>query len=130
MTRESEIDESFIAHQRERLQSLREELYGVARGAEDDEREGGEAEGDFTEHDSGDMSRDIYDREMNATIAGQVEARLKIVERALEKMEEGTYGLSDVSGEPIPRGRLEAVPEAIRTVDEQQEFERERRPPT
>ena len=75
------------------------------------------------------MSREIFNREMDATIAEQVEQRLEIVNRALQKVEEGTYGLSDISGEPIPRGRLEAVPEAIRTVEEQQRFEQGRRPP-
>jgi DnaK suppressor protein len=129
MATNTELDENFIAQQRERLQSLREELLRVVRGAEDDERTRGENQGDLTEHDSGDMSRDIFDREVDATIAEQVEQRLEIVDRALQKIDEGTYGLSDVSGEPIPRGRLEAVPEAIRTVEEQQRFERERRPP-
>jgi DnaK suppressor protein len=129
MTTNNELDENFVAQQKERLEGLREELLRVLRGAEEDERTRGENEGDFTEHDSGDMSRDIYDREVDATIAEQVQQRIEIVDRALQKVEEGTYGLSDISGEPIPRGRLEAVPEAIRTVEEQQHFERERRPP-
>jgi DnaK suppressor protein len=129
MATNTELDENFIAQQKQRLQSLKEELLQILRGAEEDERTRGENEGDFTEHDSGDMSRDIFDREVDATIAEQVEQRLEIVDRALQKIEEGTYGLSDVSGEPIPRGRLEAAPEAIRTVEEQQRFERERRPP-
>jgi DnaK suppressor protein len=129
MATNTELDENFIAKQKERLQSLREELLRIMHAAEEDERTRGEQEGDFTEHDSGDLSRDLFDREIDATIVEQVEQRLEIVERALQKMEEGTYGLSDVSGEPIPRGRLEAVPEAIRTVEEQQRFERERHPP-
>lgn len=129
MATNNELDENFVAQQKERLEGLREELLRVLRGAEEDERTRGENEGDFTEHDSGDMSRDIYDREVDATIAEQIQQRLEIVDRALQKVEEGTYGLSDVSGEPIPRGRLEAVPEAVRTVEEQQQFERERRPP-
>ncbi len=129
MATNNELDENFVAQQKERLEELRDELLRVLRGAEEDERIRGENEGDFTEHDSGDMSRDIYDREVDATIAEQIQQRLEIVDRALQKVEEGTYGLSDVSGEPIPRGRLEAVPEAIRTVEEQQQFERERRPP-
>jgi DnaK suppressor protein len=66
------------------------------------------------------MSQSLFTREVDATVEEQVERRLQHVERALQKIEEGTYGLSDESGEPIPRGRLEAVPEAIRTVDEQQ----------
>jgi DnaK suppressor protein len=129
MVTNTELDENFIAKQKERLQSLREELLRIMRTAEEDERTRTEQDVDFTEHDAGDMSRDIFDREIDATIVEQVEQRLAIVERALQKIEEGTYGLSDVSGEPIPRGRLEAVPEAIRTVEEQQRFERERHPP-
>jgi DnaK suppressor protein len=129
MATNTELDENFIAKQKERLQSLREELLRITRAAEEDERTRTEQDADFTEHDAGDMSRDIFDREIDATIVEQVEQRLAIVERALQKIEEGTYGLSDVSGEPIPRGRLEAVPEAIRTVEEQQRFERERHPP-
>ena len=129
MAANTELDENFIAKQKERLQSLREELLRIRRGAEEDERTRGEQEGDFTEHDTGDMSRDIFDREVDATIVEQVDQRLEVVERALQKTEEGTYGLSDVSGEPIPRGRLEAVPEANRTVEEQQRYERERHPP-
>lgn len=129
MATNTELDENFIAKQKERLQSLREELLRIMRVAEEDERTRTEQDADFTEHDAGDMSRDIFDREIDATIVEQVEQRLEIVERALQKIEEGTYGLSDVSGEPIPRGRLEAIPEAIRTVEEQQRFERERHPP-
>ena len=129
MATNTELDENFIAKQKERLQSLREELLQIMRAAEEDERTRTEQDADFTEHDAGDMSRDIFDREVDATIVEQAQQRLAIVERALQKIEEGTYGLSDVSGEPIPRGRLEAVPEAIRTVEEQQRFERERHPP-
>ncbi|HEU4848183.1 MAG TPA: TraR/DksA C4-type zinc finger protein [Rubrobacteraceae bacterium] len=129
MATNTELDENFIAKQKERLQSLRDELLRIMRVAEEDERTRTEQDADFTEHDAGDMSRDIFDREVDATIVEQVEQRLAIVERAMQKIEEGTYGLSDVSGEPIPRGRLEAVPEAIRTVEEQQRFERERHPP-
>ena len=124
----SELDEKFIAQQRERLESLREELLRIRSGVSADERQRAENEGD-TQLDSGDMSQELFTREMDAPIGEQVERRLADVDRALQKIEEGTYGLSDVSGEPIARGRLEAMPEAIRTVDEQQRFERERRPP-
>lgn len=41
------------------------------------------------------------------------------IDRALERMEEGTYGVSEVSGRPIPLERLEAVPYATTLVDEQ-----------
>ena len=125
----TELDEGFVAQQKERLLQLREELSRIQRGREGDMQNRGEAEGARTEHDSGDMSQQMFSREMDATIGDQAGRRLEDVERALAKIEEGTYGLSDESGEPIARGRLEAAPEAIRTVNEQQDFERERRPP-
>ena len=125
----SELDQRFTEKQKDRLLDLKEELLRVRRGMGEDERSRAEQEGDFSEHDSGDMSREIFNREMDATIGEQVERRLEDIDRALQKIEEGTYGLSDVSGDPIPQGRLEAMPEAVRTVEEQQSFERERRPP-
>jgi DnaK suppressor protein len=121
-------DQEFVETQRERLLGLRDELVRIREGVADDERDLGEAEGD-TQLDSGDLSQDMFTREMDASIGEQVGRRLGEVDRALRKIEEGTYGLSDDSGEPIPRGRLEAMPEAIRTVEEQQRFEQERRPP-
>jgi DnaK suppressor protein len=121
-------DQEFVETQRERLLGLRDELVRIREGMADDERDLGEAEGD-TQLDSGDLSQDMFTREMDASIGEQVGRRLGEVDRALRKIEEGTYGLSDDSGEPIPRGRLEAIPEAIRTVEEQQRFEQERRPP-
>ena len=116
----NELDQEFIARQKQRLQDLKSELERVRGGLQEDERFRAEEEEDFTQHDSGDMSQSLFTREVDATVERQVERRLAHVERALQKIEEGTYGLSDESGEPIPRGRLEAVPEATRTVEEQQ----------
>jgi len=50
--------------------------------------------------------------------------RLARIERALNKIDEGTYGFSDVSGQPIPDQRLEAAPDATNTVQEQEASER------
>jgi DnaK suppressor protein len=49
--------------------------------------------------------------------------RLGDVQRALQKIDEGTYGLSDESGDPIPLPRLEAFPDALYTEREQEEQE-------
>lgn len=115
-----ELDQGFIEEQKQRLIELRSELERVRDGLGEDQRFRAEEEEDFTEHDSGDRSQSLFTREVDATVEEQVGRRLQYVERALQKIEEGTYGLSDDSGEPIPRGRLEAVPEAIRTVEEQE----------
>jgi DnaK suppressor protein len=116
----TKLDQEFIQQQRQRLEELREELVRMRSGLEEDQRERAEDEGDMTENDSGDMSQSLFTREVDATVEEQVERRIRHVERALQKIEEGTYGLSDDSGEPIPKGRLEAVPEATRTIEEQQ----------
>jgi DnaK suppressor protein len=125
----NELDKEFVDKQRQRLEELRADLAGVVRGLEEDQRAQAEDEEDFTEHDSGDMSQSMFDREMDATLEQTMENRLQYVERALQKIEEGTYGICDDTGESIPRGRLEAMPEAIYTVEAQQRRERERRPP-
>ena len=108
---DQELDQQFVENQRERLVGLRDELVRIREGMVDDERDLAETEGETT-LDSGDLSQDMFTREMDASIGEQVERRLRVVDRALRKVEEGTYGLSDDSGETIPRGRLEAVPEA------------------
>ena len=51
--------------------------------------------------------------ELEGNLVARDIARLERVNRALEKIKEGTYGLSDVSGQPIPRERLEAIPETF-----------------
>jgi DnaK suppressor protein len=125
----NELDQEFIEQQRQRLQEMKAELERMVRGLEEDQQFRAEEEEDFTQHDSGDMSQSLFTRELDATVEQTMEKRLESVERALRKVEEGTYGICDDTGEPIPRGRLEAVPEAIYTVEAQQRRERERRPP-
>jgi DnaK suppressor protein len=123
------LDQEFIDNQRQRLIDLRDELTRLRDGLDEDEVELEGGGDDFSETDSGDMSQSIFDREMDASVGEGIGRRLGEVERALQKMEEGTYGVCEDTGEEIPKGRLEAVPEAIRTVEAQQRFERERRPP-
>ena len=125
----TDLDQEFIERQRERLESLREESMRIRNSLVDEERQIREEEGD-SQLDSGDLSQDIFTRELDATVEQTAEKRLHYIERALQKIEDGTYGICDDTGEEIPKGRLEAVPEAIRTVEAQERFERERRPPT
>jgi len=125
----NKLDKEFVEKQRERLEELRAELVRMIEGLEEDQQFRAEEEEDLTEHDSGDLSQSLFTREMDATVEQTMEKRLQSVDRALQKIEEGTYGICDDTGEPIPRGRLEAMPEAIYTVEAQQRRERERRPP-
>jgi DnaK suppressor protein len=51
-------------------------------------------------------------------VAGDLRARLDAIDRALARIEAGTYGKSVLSGKPIPAGRLEADPAAELTIEE------------
>ncbi len=122
-----ELDKDFVEQQRQTLKELRSELTRIQEGMEEDKQDRSDEEQDSIQ-DSGDMSHQMFTREMDATVSDQMDRRLEDIERALAKIDEGTYGVCDDSGERIPKGRLEAVPEAVRTVEAQQRFERERRP--
>jgi DnaK suppressor protein len=124
----NELDEKFIEQQKGRLLDRKAELERMQREAQEVSRERSQEYQD-TQADSGDESQYLFEREVDATLGQQFGQELKEVNRALEKIEEGTYGLSDRSGEPIAKGRLEAIPEALYTIEEQQRREKERRPP-
>ncbi|MBM3198529.1 MAG: TraR/DksA family transcriptional regulator [Chlamydiae bacterium] len=57
-------------------------------------------------------------------MAGQDAKVLRQIARALEKMEENTYGICDLTGEEISLARLEAVPYAVTTVKAQERLEK------
>ena len=60
----------------------------------------------------------LYEREAEIDENARDQKELAQVKRALERIEQGTYGVSEVSGKPIPIERLEAVPYATTLVDE------------
>ena len=72
---------------------------------------------------TGDEAAELYEAELDAGQAVDLRAELAAVERAEQRLSEGTFGLSVESGEAIPDARLEAVPTAERTVAEQERFD-------
>ncbi len=64
------------------------------------------------EAEEGDVAENIERREDNNAIMNQLEKQLSDVRSALKKIEDGKYGLCEVSGEPIELDRLEANPSA------------------
>jgi DnaK suppressor protein len=65
-------------------------------------------------------SEDLYQDEFDAGLAEDLAEQLAALERAEARLGGGTYGLSVESGQPIPDERLEAIPTAERTVEEQE----------
>jgi RNA polymerase-binding transcription factor DksA len=66
-----------------------------------------------------DAATELHDAELDQSLLERLERDLEAIERAEQRVEDGTYGLSIESGEPIPDGRLEAVPWAEYTAEEQ-----------
>ena len=72
-----------------------------------------------------DSASQLYEDEFDEGQADDLRAELAAVQRAEERLAAGTFGLSVESGEPIPDERLEAVPTAERTIEEQERFDRQ-----
>jgi DnaK suppressor protein len=73
-----------------------------------------------------DYATELLDKELEQSVAEQLREELAAIERAEQRLQDGTYGLSVESGEPIPDARLEAIPWAERTAEEQERYERSR----
>ncbi|HEY4089951.1 MAG TPA: TraR/DksA family transcriptional regulator [Luteibacter sp.] len=123
---DTELDPAFIARQKERLLELRRQLIAVGNAAGRDEQAWQGAAGGEPQ-DEGDDGDRLAQQANDEAVLAHSEGRLPAIDRALEKIAEGTYGLSDESDEPIPRARLEAVPETIYTIDESEARERNAR---
>lgn len=65
--------------------------------------------------DPNDQADAFEDLEENTAIVSELEARLKDVREALQKIETGSYGICEKTGEEIPLERLHANP-AARTI--------------
>ncbi len=74
--------------------------------------------------EAADVAPDLLDAELGEGLAERLREELEALERAEERLAEGTYGLSVESGDPIPDARLEAIPWAERTAEEQARYER------
>jgi DnaK suppressor protein len=71
-----------------------------------------------------DAGSDLFETEREEGLATQLREALAAIERAERRLTEGKYGLSVESGEPIPDERLERMPWAERTVEEQSRYDR------
>jgi DnaK suppressor protein len=71
------------------------------------------------EYDPANLAADLYQDELDEGLEEDLREQLAAVERAEQRLAAGTYGLSIESGEPIPDERLEAVPTAELTADEE-----------
>ena len=104
-----------VSRLRDRLLELRQKL--LERLAEDQSTMRA-AEPQTEPLDAAEQTREQDD---SVAFAGRDQALLAEIERALAKIQTGSYGLSEASGEPIGVRRLMAVPWARYTIEEEEE---------
>src|ERR1043165_7098478 len=124
--RERKLD-PFIRKQKDKLLQLRDAMVdsmaGVAQGTLRSRAEGSEASA-FGMHQA-DAGSDGYDRDFALSLLSQEQDALYEIDEALKRIEVGTYGKCEMSGKPIPRARLEAIPFARFTVECQSQLEKQ-----
>jgi DnaK suppressor protein len=98
------------------LRAERAEVATLLRETEEAVRIEGQAPDSPT--DSGDAGLPLTEEATDEAVAEQLRERLGTIDRALARLEAGTYGRSVLSGKPIPDERLEADPAAELTVEE------------
>jgi DnaK suppressor protein len=102
----------------------RDEVQGLLKDSEEAGQEDRLAEVDSEAGDIADAAQPLTAEGMDDAIAESLRNRLEVIERALHRLDAGTYGRSVRSGVPIPDGRLEADPAAELTIEEARADER------
>lgn len=117
----------FVRTQREKLLQLRDAMVdsmaGVAQDTLRARAEGSEASA-FGMHQA-DAGSDAYDRDFALSLLSQEQDALYEIDQALKRIDLGTYGTCEMSGKPIGRARLEAIPFARFTVECQSQLEKQ-----
>lgn len=110
----------FLREMKEMLLQMRKELLkDVTRSMKEESNHLRFDVGDFYDHASEDRQR-----ELALTLSNRERDKLMHIEQALKRIEEGTYGMCEVTGEKIGEERLRALPFTTLSVEAQEELER------
>jgi RNA polymerase-binding transcription factor DksA len=116
-----DFDVKFLKVQHGLLVAERDALLGQASRLEDEANsliEDGEMGDVQFDDESGEGDTMVVERERDLALSAQARQTIADIDAALDRMNSGTYGYSVVSGRPIPRERLEAIPWATVLVEE------------
>jgi DnaK suppressor protein len=116
------LKKSEIAQFKKRLEEMRLQVMRALEGTKKEVTSPDEAKG-YSQH-SADEGTDDFVKNISLEVTNKEFGVLRQIDRALEKIEENTYGICDLSGEEIPMKRLEAIPYATMTVKAQEKFEK------
>ncbi|HZD00430.1 MAG TPA: TraR/DksA C4-type zinc finger protein [Actinomycetes bacterium] len=115
-----------LEQERERLQAVQRDLQGDPETTTD-----AGSVGELSTYDQhpGDIGSEVFEHEKNVSILEQVEAELRDVDAAMQRLEAGEYGRCQACGRQIEPARLEQRPFARFCLEDQQRAEREARLP-
>ncbi len=110
-----------IEEYKKRLEELKSQLSKSVRGVSEDVKSPDEQKG-YSQHQA-DEGTDDFGRTISLEVTAKEMNIIKQIDRALAKIEDGTYGKCDISGDDIPVKRLDAIPYATMTVASQEKLE-------
>lgn len=116
------LKKSEIAKFKKRLEEMQAQLTHSLKGTTAEVKTPDESTG-YSQHQA-DQGTDDFDRTISLEVTSREYNILRQIERALQKIEDNTYGICDITGEEIPKPRLEAVPYATMTVKAQEQIEK------
>jgi DnaK suppressor protein len=116
------LKKSDIAKYKKKLEELRSQLTHTLKGSTAEVKTPDEGSG-YSQHQA-DQGTDDFDRTITLEVTSREYGILRQIDRAMEKIEDNTYGICDITGDPIPVARLDAVPYATMTVKAQEQLEK------
>jgi RNA polymerase-binding transcription factor DksA len=112
-----DVDEAAV---RERLERERTRVGELITGLRNEglDQEEADNSGDITHYDQhpADQGSEVFEREKDLAILEGLEVELAEIEAALQRLDDGTYGVDEVTGQPIDPARLDAFPTARTNV--------------
>jgi RNA polymerase-binding transcription factor DksA len=109
-----------LEHARDRIRAEQARVQGLVREVRGElGPSAGDESSELADYDQhpADSASDTFEREKDFSILEELEAELAELEAALERIDAGTYGIDEVTGQPIDPERLDAVPAARTNVD-------------
>lgn len=117
------MDKDFVERMKQKLLDMKREILENLAAEDQEFREIAESD---DSKDLVDIASTDIDKRMIGALGAQEIKRLRLIDSALARIENGKYGICLKSGKPIPKERLEAIPYALYRVEYQNEIERRR----
>ena len=130
-TVKAKISKAELKKYQKALEEVRERLFGDLEHLKEDhlKKNHKEMSGELSGYSIhlADMSSDDYDQGIGLGLVTQEQEILYLVEKAIEKIKDGSYGICEITGKPISKKRLDAVPYATLCLDAQRELEKKKK---